>query len=227
MARQRDATRWVIVWKTEWIAASSISSTSGASMPSPSKMAMTTRPYWNGFMPILDMSTACDGPIFSPAVASCTLEITSMVPLVILVATPSAWKKPVWVGSRDVTPGSRMTSTCASEPALAAAVTLFFSRVSLTFFMSSLVNTRPTLRRQASASLLKAASPVSMAYLRITYLIIVFFPMMISALGDLRSSARTTCICCEPTLSADITRTLALLARSFSRRAAYEILRSL
>ena len=52
-----------------------------------------------------------------PAVARGNRLMTSMLPFVILVAIPSAWKKPVCAGSIPVRPASRNTLIGAQEPA--------------------------------------------------------------------------------------------------------------
>jgi hypothetical protein len=50
------------------------------------------RPYLKGLMPSLASKVAWDGPTRSPVLTTTTSDTISMVPLLILVAIPRAWR---------------------------------------------------------------------------------------------------------------------------------------
>jgi hypothetical protein len=52
-----------------------------------------TRPYWKGLMPSLPSRVAWEADTRSPTLTRCTDWVISMVPLLILVAMPRAWRQ--------------------------------------------------------------------------------------------------------------------------------------
>jgi hypothetical protein len=104
-----------------------------------------TRPYWKGLMPSLPSRVAWEADTRSPAWIRCTFWVISMVPLLILVAIPRAWKKEVWEGSMPVPPEGMCTSLGASRPTRAGAPTLYLAISSFRSASSALVKMMPTL----------------------------------------------------------------------------------
>uniref|UniRef100_A0A6B0UZ41 Putative 60s acidic ribosomal protein p0 n=1 Tax=Ixodes ricinus TaxID=34613 RepID=A0A6B0UZ41_IXORI len=138
----------------------------------------------------------------------------SMVPLEILVGICSAWKKDVFSGPRPVFWAGIMTSSGASAPARAGALTLFSMIFSRTSPRSSLVKTKPTLPlmwgRSFSRAGLLSRCP------RMALRIMVFLPMRRTAW--LRSETRIVCICLEPTLSTPTMKHLGYSSSSCTSR---------
>ena len=81
------------------------------------------KPYENGKIFNIWSRVASEAPTFSSILMRWTLLRISMVPLEILVAMESAWKKDVFSGPRPVFCGSMNTSLGAIAPALAGAST--------------------------------------------------------------------------------------------------------
>ncbi|GIL70876.1 hypothetical protein Vretifemale_1555 [Volvox reticuliferus] len=96
-------------------------------------------------MPSLASRVAWDAPTRSPVFTTTTSDTISIVPLLIFVAIPRAWKKDVCEGSMPVPPALMVTSSLAVAPTRAGAPTLYLAISSLTWLRSPLVKTMPTL----------------------------------------------------------------------------------
>mmetsp|Transcript_27974 Transcript_27974/g.27652 ORF Transcript_27974/g.27652 Transcript_27974/m.27652 type:complete len:221 (+) Transcript_27974:398-1060(+) len=206
VAKHREAMLAMAADTPSSMASSVMDSTAGSYMAPPSNTFSSSSPYLKGLTPSLDSRVAWEAPTLSPALIRCTSLTISMVPLLILVAIPRAWKKEVWEGSMPVGPAGTRTSLGATTPTRAAAPTLYLSISAFTSFRSPLVNTIPTLPTSWSSRGAHLSLPVVSQYRRMERFIMVFLPIRMTAPG--RRPFLMFWNCMEPTLSAPTTKAL-------------------
>mmetsp|Transcript_22829 Transcript_22829/g.63106 ORF Transcript_22829/g.63106 Transcript_22829/m.63106 type:complete len:221 (+) Transcript_22829:188-850(+) len=206
VARDRAATLAIPADTDLSMSSSVMSSTAGSYRVLFSNTCWISRPYLKGLMPSLDSRVAWEAPTRSPCFTSCTSFTISMVPLVILVAIPRAWKKEVWEGSIPVDPAGTCTSQGAIRFTRAGAPTLYLLISSFTSFRSPLVKMMPTLLTRWSKMTLHLSLPEVSQYILMERFIMVFLPIKMTASG--RRALRICWNCMEPTLSAPTMKAL-------------------